>query len=1011
MIRKTYKNFNDPRDSNKTLNLCFLVHSSYYTTLELEEEDLINSEIRHNFLKIARKINLYEKTEPQRNYKKTDNLARELSYVKSWELLKHTYKFKIPILFQNIEKFNLHDNEVINYFSINYYAREKHLVRNKTMATVHKDRCFILDTDMIYSMTPEYIARNIGQSIIPMEKKEFRRRTKVRRDTALPLCERKKRRYNENELVRKDTGEGGSFEELVLSDEGKHVGEKVTRREEADQAELVKVDEEGKMGEVPVTHGQTRGEAPSSAPNPTKKVNSDKVLIYLDPFCGAGGNSLDMSNVFTISSDIELVRVKECQHNCKFYNNNVDFIVCDFFKLVNSFRENTIDVVFLSIPWGGPSYKKKKNFKLDFPGKKLTVYSCLRESMKLTENLIFYLPRNVRMVDLYGLFLYYQELVNGKNKLKDQKISNELFIEVYVNRVRCVVDKQQDKSVENFHYFFNRQSDMPSNEFDIEKQGNLFSINIDKCNQFLNLPKVKKKKKTIGHVEDIYKINVKGQSSGAKATAEAKSEGGAKDEGGTTVQVQSGVKTETTRSSNATDERSDRSKKKKPASLWKWHNTCMVVYLGKITKVLKKNKTINYNSIYYLDKELSKCNMEKVRSRGKTNFSLYRHLCNKKKNVIHNITRRVEKREICVDKNERTYNILINQRNVFFLNYFIDKKLNQLMSKILGLFFKNVKNIMGFEKVSFLNKVFINLDNPMFRALTRKLAMGQNVKKYETYIYSDMLSKSCGLYVITDYFNMILSEIKKVVIILFGIYLHDMSFMKYFFKFYKAKVPIEKLRNKESFKNIHYTIVRLLFKFVLYIDLFKNVLSNNIKLEEFFNKNIVSTGLADLLEYLDIANNDYDFIKHKNKKDFSFSFKNLIKKIISLSVNMEINEKLIHTEEITNLYFRFLFNVYEPNVLLHQLQSNLYEDEEEENLQQDPVKCYQWHLCLTTMNFFTKQFFYNMNIMSFLDYFNSLIYFYFNQMYVLSKCHQNYSNLFINRLNNFLYDNFCVKIL
>lgn len=315
---------------------------------------------------------------------------------------------------------------------------------------------------------------------------------------------------------------------------------------------------------------------------------------------------------------------------------------------------------------------------------------------------------------------------------------------------------------------------------------------------------------------------------------------------------------------------------------------------------------------------------------------------------------------------------------------------------------------MGYEKVSFLNKVFINLDNSMFNALTRRLTMGHNVKKYETYIYSDMLGKSCGLYVITDYFNMILSEIKKVVIILFGIYLHDISFMKYFFKFYKAKVPIKKLRNKKNFKNIHYTIVRLLFKFVLYIDLFKNVLSNNIKLEEFFNKNVVSTGLANLLEHLDIANNDYNFIRHKSKKDFSFSFKNLIKNFITLSVNMEMNGKLILTEEITNLYFRFLFNVYDPNVLLYELQSSLYEEQGED---EDQVKCYQWHLCLSTVNFLTKQFFYNMNITSFLDYFNSLIYFYFNQMYVLSKCHRNYSNLFVARLNSFLYDSFCVKIL
>ncbi|CAA9990064.1 trimethylguanosine synthase, putative [Plasmodium knowlesi strain H] len=987
MIRKRYKNFNDPRDRDRTLNLCFLVHPSYYTVLELEEEDLVKDEIRNNFLQVVRKINLYEKTEPKKNYKKTDNLARELNSLRSWELLKHTYKYRIPILFQNVEKFNLHENEMINYFSINYYAKKRNLVRNKIMATISKDKCFIIDTDMIYSMTPEYISTKIGDSIVSVRKEEFKRKQRGRRDGSLPLCKRKRRCYNENVLVKEDTGEDGSSGELL------HGGK------ESEQAEVVEMNKVGEKEEAMATQEEPGGKIPLRTPNPTNKGDSDQVLTYLDPFCGAGGNSLSMSHFFTISADIDLKRVKECQHNCKFYNNNVDFIVCDFFNIVNLFRENTIDVVFLSIPWGGPSYKKEKNFKLDYRGEKLTVYSCLRESMKLTRNVIFYLPRNVRMVDLYELFCYYEKLTNGKNKLKEQGISNELLIELYSNRVRCVVDEQKDNSIQNFHYFFNKQTDMPSNEFDIEKQRKLFSINIDECNQFLNIPQVKKNKRTTGHLEEIYEINVDGErNSEGDTNSGCTNSGGANDERNASV--------EKTRSGNMTDRRAHRARKEKPVSLWKWHNTCMVVYLGKIAKVLKKKKTINYNNIYYLHKELSKCNMEKVRNKGETNFSLYRYLCNKKKMVIQNITRKVEKREICESKNEKTYNILFNHRNVFFLNYFMDKKLNELMSNIFGLFFKNVKNIMGFEKVSFLNKVFINVDNTVFNALTRKLTMGHNIKKYETYIYSDMLNKSCGLYIITDYFNMIFSEIKKVMIILFGIYLHDITFMKYFFKFYKVKVSITKLINKKSLKNIHYMIIRLMFKFILYINLFKNILSNNIKLEEFFNKNIVNTGLENLLEYLDIANNDYNFIKQKNKKDFSFSFKNLMKKIITLSVSMEINGRAILTEKVTNLYFGFLFNGYDPDDLLHALHSSLSEGEEEEQ-----VKYYRWHMCLSTVNFFTKQFFYNTNITSFLDYFNSLIYFYFNQMYVLCKCHPNYSNFFIAHLNNFLYDNFCVKIL
>ncbi|GAW82760.1 hypothetical protein, conserved [Plasmodium gonderi] len=1038
MIRKTYKNYNDQGDNDKTSNLSFLVHSNYYSVLDLDEEDLVNNEIRHNFLQLSKKINIYDKSEPIKNYKKKDALARELNYIKSWELLKKTYKYKMPIIYQNFHKFNLYKRELINYFPTNYYARKRNLVRRKKMASVYKDNCFIIDNEMIYSMTPEYISKNIGKSIMPIKKKKKRkypRKPRIRKDREMAMGERKKRRYNENVHVTEEPGGFGDEEEFNGENDDEDVGDRITevaevieeeeedeeeeeKEEEKEEKEMVKkevekkeveevekkeVEEVEKKEEEEVEKEEKESrilvekivkaigveeidrQVPSSTSNVSNKANSENVLIYLDPFAGAGGNSQSMSHVFTIASDVELARIKECQHNCKFYNNNVDFILCDFFNIVNSFRENTIDVIFLSIPWGGPSYKEKKQFQLNDPKDKLSVYSCLKESTKLTKNIIIYLPRNVCMVDLYHLFRYYQKLVNGKNKLKKQSTANDVFIELYINRVRCTMKEEYDNSAQNFYYFFNQQSDMPSNEFDIAKQANLFNINIDQCNQFLKHTKERKKKKitTTKNIEDIYKINIKEENDMKKQGKEKKMKRG-----------------------NTTDDElaKDSKSNKKIKTLWKWHNTCMVVYLGKITNALKKNKTINYNSIYYLHNEISRCNMRKVKNRGHTNFSLYRQLCNKKKNAFHNITRRVERREICISKNERAHKIFMNDRNIFFLNYFIDKKLSELMSIIRDLFFKNVKNILGFEKVSFLNKVFIHMDNSIFRALTRKLTIGKNVKKYETYIYSDMLGKNTGLHIITGYLNTVLRKVNKVIILLFGIYLHDISFMKYFFKFYKVKVSTSELKNKKSFKNIHYNIIRLLFKFILYIDIFKNVLSNNIKMEEFFSKNILNEGLANFLEFLDIANNDYNFIKYKNKKDFSISFKNFIKNITHLSVNIELNGKKIRTEYITNMYFQLLFNVYDPNVLLDEIQNSPYEDLEQ-------IKCYQWHLCLCTINFFTQQFFYNTNITSFLDYFNSLIYFYFNQMYFLSKSHHIYSNLFIVRLNSFLYDNFCIQIL
>lgn len=58
-----------------------------------------------------------------------------------------------------------------------------------------------------------------------------------------------------------------------------------------------------------------------------------------------------------IAIDIDPAKVEMARHNAAIYGvaDRIEFIVGDFLQLSESLRA---DVVFLSPPWGGPSYSK-----------------------------------------------------------------------------------------------------------------------------------------------------------------------------------------------------------------------------------------------------------------------------------------------------------------------------------------------------------------------------------------------------------------------------------------------------------------------------------------------------------------------------------------------------------------------------------------------------------------------------------------------------------------------------
>jgi len=60
-----------------------------------------------------------------------------------------------------------------------------------------------------------------------------------------------------------------------------------------------------------------------------------------------------------IAVDIDPEKVKLARHNAEVYGvaDRIEFLVADFFQVAPKLKA---DVVFLSPPWGGPSYLDKK---------------------------------------------------------------------------------------------------------------------------------------------------------------------------------------------------------------------------------------------------------------------------------------------------------------------------------------------------------------------------------------------------------------------------------------------------------------------------------------------------------------------------------------------------------------------------------------------------------------------------------------------------------------------------
>ncbi|KAF8075334.1 RNA cap guanine-N2 methyltransferase-domain-containing protein [Lyophyllum atratum] len=165
-----------------------------------------------------------------------------------------------------------------------------------------------------------------------------------------------------------------------------------------------------------------------------ERCRSDTIL---DAFCGVGGNAIAFAKTCqrVIALDTSPTRLALARHNAQVYGvaDRIEFILSDYLSFARTYlalphtqTKRNIDVVFLSPPWGGPSYlsgtpteSEPISEAIASGGKETTVeehpsYSLssiqpihgaelFRLTRQITPNVAYFLPRNTRLDEISNL--------------------------------------------------------------------------------------------------------------------------------------------------------------------------------------------------------------------------------------------------------------------------------------------------------------------------------------------------------------------------------------------------------------------------------------------------------------------------------------------------------------------------------------------------------------------------------------------------------------------------------
>jgi 16S rRNA G966 N2-methylase RsmD len=156
-------------------------------------------------------------------------------------------------------------------------------------------------------------------------------------------------------------------------------------------------------------------------------VDNDKDPVVIDAFAGIGGNAIQfaLAGFRVVAVELDEGRLAAARNNATVYGvaDQITFIQGDAFDILRQWKEPSakikdaaipsdmsIDLVFLSPPWGGPEYLKQERYFFDsqgcLDGRGAELFKLARS---LTPHVILYLPRQT-CLDTFAHFLRLEDI-------------------------------------------------------------------------------------------------------------------------------------------------------------------------------------------------------------------------------------------------------------------------------------------------------------------------------------------------------------------------------------------------------------------------------------------------------------------------------------------------------------------------------------------------------------------------------------------------------------------------
>lgn len=169
----------------------------------------------------------------------------------------------------------------------------------------------------------------------------------------------------------------------------------------------------------------------------------------VDAFCGVGGNAIAFAQTceHVIAIDNDETRLRLARHNAAIYgvSDRIEFVLGDFIQFAQTLAGRcetrqtgrAVDVIFLSPPWGGPSYLHgtSQDMTLDSPEHPEFLLSDItpihgselfKLAERITPNIAYYLPRNTKLQDVSDLVSNAEgDSPKGKGKARMVEIEEE----------------------------------------------------------------------------------------------------------------------------------------------------------------------------------------------------------------------------------------------------------------------------------------------------------------------------------------------------------------------------------------------------------------------------------------------------------------------------------------------------------------------------------------------------------------------------------------------------------